>query len=105
MIVHACHISAEIIKTFMQIICDISNNNMLTPQAFKVPNLPRELPFGEFLLKKLSVMSYRLSPIFDFHSSLTEPPGMPLFKDAFPAPQTTATVAERSGQLYRFIDF
>lgn len=78
---------------------------MLTPQAFKVPNLPRELPFGEFLLKKLSVMSYRLSPIFDFHSSLTEPPGMPLFKDAFPAPQTTATVAERSGQLYRFIDF
>lgn len=46
-------------------------------------------------------MSYRFRPIFDFHSSLTKPPGMLLFKDAISFPQTTATAIWRlAHQLY-----
>lgn len=40
-------------------------------------------------------MSYRFRPIFGFHSSLTKPPGMLLFKDAISFPQTTATAIWR----------
>lgn len=60
---------------------------------FKLPVLPRAPALCDFPLKKVPVMSYRLRPIFDFHSSLTKPPGMLLFKDAIPSPQTTATAS------------
>jgi len=69
--------------------------------GFKTPGLPGASALGDFLLKKVLVMSYRFRPIFDFHSSLTKPPGMLLFKDAISFPQTTATAIWRlAHQLY-----
>lgn len=70
----------------------------------KVSVLPRALPAFDIPVKKLPVTSSRLGPIFDFHCSLTKPPGMLLFKHGAPSPQTTAAAkGERfPGQLYRF---
>lgn len=64
----------------------------------------RALPAFDFPVKKLPVTSSRLGSIFDFHCSLTKPPGMLLFKHAAPSPQTTAAAKREKfpGQLYRF---
>lgn len=46
----------------------------------------RTLPAFDIPVKKLPVTSSRFGSIFDFHCSLTKPPGMLLFKDASPSP-------------------
>lgn len=79
--------------------------SFLVPQLQKQPRLsPRALPAFDFPVKKLPVTSSRLGPIFDFHCSLTKPPGMLLFKRADSSPQTTAAAKGETfpGQLYTF---
>lgn len=56
----------------------------------KPPPSPRTLPAFDLPVKKLPVTSSRLGSIFDFHCSLTKPPGMLLFKHATSSPLTTA---------------
>lgn len=65
---------------------------------------PRTPPAFDIPVKKLPVTSSRFGSIFDFHCSLTKPPGMLLFKDASPSPWTTAAVEGEKfpGELYRF---
>lgn len=65
---------------------------------------PRTPPAFDIPVKKLPVTSSRFGSIFDFHCSLTKPPGMLLFKDASPSPRTTAAVEGEKfpGELYRF---
>lgn len=65
----------------------------------------RALPAFDFPVKKLPVTSTRLGSIFDFHCSLTKPPGMLLFKHGAPSPQTTAAVKGGRNFLANFIDF